>query len=478
VAAVIAAQRDEHRIPQRCPCRARGVSRSWSCKHKDRELTPRAVWRAALTAGVRQLFAARRGTYGSSRITAGLSRLLSQTRGSAGPCRVGHHGDMEMSPGGAPRHDRLRAMRRQTSAMLDHLSALVSVETPSVDLTACMAGAVAVSELAAALLQEPGERLEVGGRPHLRWKWPAGEGRPGVLLIGHYDTVWPMGTVARWSFFADESAGTATGPGCFDMKAGIIQLFHAVASLDTRDGIEILLTSDEEIGSPTSRDLIEDAARQASAALILEPSAGGALKVERKGIGMYRVEVRGRAAHAGLEPENGANALVELSHLLIATSAMARPDRGTTVTPAVAQAGTARNVVPALAYAELDVRAVLPQEALRVDRELKALQTTVPGTVVCITGGPNRPPMPRSSSATLHPLACDLASGLGLGPLGGASVGGGSDGNFTAAAGCPTLDGLGAVGGNAHAEGEHVSIAAMPERAALLAELLDHLRTE
>ena len=383
---------------------------------------------------------------------------------------------MEPSPGGAPRRDRLHAMRGQTSAMLEQLAALVSVETPSEDLAACASGAAAVCELAAALIQEPGERLEAGGRSHLRWKWPADEGRAGVVLIGHYDTVWPRGTLARWPFSVDEPAGTATGPGCFDMKAGIVQLFHAVASLDRRDGIEILLTSDEEIGSPSSRHLIEDAARRADAALILEPSAAGALKVERKGIGMYRLEVQGRAAHAGLEPENGANALVELCHLLIAVSAMAQPGRGTSVTPTVARAGTARNVVPALACAELDVRTALAKEAQRVDRELRALRTTVPGTTLTVTGGVNRPPMPRSSSETLHALASALAVGLGLGPLDSASVGGGSDGNYTAAAGCPTLDGLGAVGGRAHAEGEHVTIAAMPERAALLAELLDHLR--
>jgi len=371
---------------------------------------------------------------------------------------------------------RLDGMRARTPAMLDHLAGLVRVETPSEDLAACAAGAAAVSELATAVIQDPGERVETGGRPHLRWAWPAGHGGPGVVLIGHYDTVWPRGTLARWPFSVDEPAGTATGPGCFDMKAGIVQLFHAVAALDHRDGIEILLTSDEEIGSPTSRPLVEEAARRASAALILEPSASGALKVERKGIGMYRLDVRGRAAHAGLEPENGANALIELCHLLLAVSTMARPRSGTSVTPTVAGAGTARNVVPALAFAELDVRAARPDEAGRIDRELRALQTTVPGTTLTVTGGLNRPPMPRSASAELHTLASALAAGLGLGPLDGVSVGGGSDGNFTAAAGCPTLDGLGAVGGNAHAEGEHVTIAALPERAALLAELLDHLR--
>ena len=385
---------------------------------------------------------------------------------------------MELTVGAARSRGRLHVLRTQAPAMLDHLAALVCVETPSEDLAACAVGAAVVSELAATLIGEPGEYVEVNGRQHLRWRWPAGGARSGVVLIGHYDTVWPLGTLSRWPFSVDETAGMATGPGCFDMKAGVVQLFHAVASLDDRDGIEILLTSDEEVGSPTSRHLIEEAARRASAALILEPSAGGALKVERKAVGMYRLEVRGRAAHAGLEPENGANALVELSHLLIAVSAMARPESGTSVTPAVAQAGTARNVVPALATAEIDVRAALPDEAFRVDRELKALQTTVPGTTLTITGGLNRPPMPRSASATLYPLAIALAADLGLDPPQGVAVGGGSDGNFTAAVGCPTLDGLGAVGGGAHAEGEHVIVAAMPERAALLAELIDRLRAE
>lgn len=384
---------------------------------------------------------------------------------------------MESPPELIPGRGRLDGLRAHAPAMLDHLAALVGVESPSEDLDACAAGAAAVSEFATAVIRDPGEPVAAEGRPHLRWKWPAGQGGSGVVLIGHYDTVWPRGTLARWPFRIDEPAGTATGPGCFDMKAGIVQLFYAVASLADRDGIEILLTSDEEIGSPTSRPLIEDAARRASAALILEPSASGALKVERKGIGMYRMEVHGRAAHAGLEPENGANALIELSHLIIAAAAMARPGLGTTVTPAVAGAGTARNVVPAQAYAELDVRAALPDEADRIDRELRALRTTVPGTTLTITGGLNRPPMPRSSCDELYDLAAALAADLGLDPLGGASVGGGSDGNFTAAVGCPTLDGLGAVGGNAHAEGEYVTVAAMPERAALLAGLLDHLRT-
>ena len=204
-----------------------------------------------------------------------------------------------------------------------------------------------------------------------------------------------------------------------------------------------------------------------------EPSApGGVVKVGRKGTGMYTFVVTGRAAHAGLEPEKGANALIEASHLILALAPVARPALGTTVTPTVAAAGTATNVVPASARVEVDVRVAVPEEALRVDAEIRALATTVPGCVLEIRGGPNRPPLPETSSADLFATACTIGERLGFGVLRGVTVGGGSDGNFTAAVGCPTLDGLGAVGDGAHAEGEHVVLAAMPERAALLAELV------
>ena len=370
----------------------------------------------------------------------------------------------------------LARLRRQTAAMTDQLAALVGAETPSADLDACAGGAAAVAAVAGAVLADAGELIQAGGRPHLRWRWPPEAGYPPVVLIGHFDTVWPLGTLTRWPFSLDQAAGTATGPGCFDMKAGIVQLLHAVAALDSRAGIEILLTSDEEIGSPASRPLIEDAARRASAALILEPSALGKIKTGRKGTGWYHLAVTGRAAHAGLEPEKGANALVALAALIGQASAIARPGRGTTVTPTVAGAGTAANVVPADAFAEVDVRVAEAAEADRVDAGLRALTTAVAGTTVTVTGGPNRPPLPRQATAALFALAQAAADDLGLGPLGAAEVGGGSDGNFTAAAGCPTLDGLGAVGDGAHAEGEHVLIAAMPERAALLTALIGRIR--
>jgi glutamate carboxypeptidase len=262
------------------------------------------------------------------------------------------------------------------------------------------------------------------------------------------------------------------------MKAGLIQLLHAVSVLAAEAPLEILVTTDEEVGSRTSRPLIEEIGRASAAALILEPSAHGALKIGRKGTGLYRLDVAGRAAHAGLEPEKGANALVALAGLIGHVDAIARPAAGTTVTPTLASAGTAANVVPAHAFAELDVRVAEPDEADRVDRELRALATSVPGTSVTIGGGPNRPPLPTTASSALYEVARAAAAELGLSAPASVVVGGGSDGNFTAAVGCPTLDGLGAVGDGAHAEGEHVRIDGMAERAALLAAIITRLRDE
>jgi glutamate carboxypeptidase len=294
-----------------------------------------------------------------------------------------------------------------------------------------------------------------------------------VVVVGHFDTVWPAGTIDRWPF--ERTGDTVTGPGAFDMKAGIVQAFEALATLDDLSGVAVILTSDEELGSPTSRRLVEAAARGAQAALVVEPSVGGALKTARKGTGMYTLHVAGRAAHAGLEPEKGANALIEAAHLVLAVQAVGRPELGTTVTPTLASAGSASNVVPASATIEIDVRVAVAEEAGRVDADIRALATTVPGTTVTVDGGPNRPPMPPSASAGLLPLAQRAAERLGLDSPGGAEVGGASDGNFTAGVGTPTLDGLGAVGDKAHGEGEYAIVSAMPERAALLAELIADL---
>ena len=358
--------------------------------------------------------------------------------------------------------------------MVDLLAALVAAESPSDAPEAVTACARIVSDAAVDLVGEKPEEVEVGGRTHLRWRFGSGPTR--VVLVGHLDTVWPKGTIDRWPFSVTD--GVATGPGAFDMKAGVVQLLHALARVDDLDGVAVLLTADEEIGSPTSRELIEETATGARAALILEPSAGDALKTARKGVSNYQVTVHGKAAHAGLEPEKGANATVEMAFAVLALNALAQPSLGTTVTPTVMRSGSATNVVPAEAVLQVDVRTASPEEQARVDIAVRRLIAAVPGTTIEVAGGPNRPPLPSSSSAELFALAQRIASELGLAPLTSVEVGGGSDGNFTAAVGVPTLDGLGAVGDGAHAEGEHVVLAAMPDRVALVAGLVTDLLQE
>jgi glutamate carboxypeptidase len=370
--------------------------------------------------------------------------------------------------------DLLSSLRAATPAMAEQLGDLVSAESPSDDLDLLARCAERVAALGASLLRRQPERLEADGRVHLRWQLGDPDTPPAVVLIGHYDTVWPAGTINRFPFAVDGS-GRAGGPGAFDMKAGIVQMFHAVSTLGGAAGVTCLLTADEEIGSPTSRRLIEQTARQARAALVLEPSAGGDLKIARKGTSMYDLDVTGRAAHAGLEPEKGANATVELAHQVLAITALGRADLGTTVTPTVAGAGTTTNTVPALATLSIDVRATVVDEQERVDAALRELRPVIEGTSLRLKGGPNRPPFQSSSSSELLRRARQAASRLGLEPPEGVAVGGGSDGNFAAAIGVPTLDGLGAVGDRAHAEGEYVVLDAMPERAALLAVLVADL---
>lgn len=360
----------------------------------------------------------------------------------------------------------LQRLRRNTDAMLADLEGMVAIESPSHDVAATAACGEHTAALARRLLGADPERCQAGGRMHLRWTF----GRPRVLLLGHLDTVWPHGTVARWPF--EVADGTATGPGAFDMKAGVVQGLYALAMLDDLDGVAVLMTTDEEIGSPTSRALVEDTARGLNATLVLEPSAAGALKTARKGVSNYVLHVTGRASHAGLEPEKGVNALVELAHQVLAACDLARPALGTTVTPTVAAAGTTGNVVPAAASMTLDVRAETDAEQQRVDVALRSLTPALAEAGLRLDGEINRPALPGSSSAQLYARAQQLAGDLGLPPLEGATVGGGSDGNFTAGIGVPTLDGLGAVGDGAHAEGEHVVLAAMPERAALVAALV------
>jgi glutamate carboxypeptidase len=362
------------------------------------------------------------------------------------------------------------------TVVLDHLVAdveeLVSCESPSADHDALSRCADVVDGLARRRIGQGAERLIAGGRTHLRWR----SGTPRVVLLGHFDTVWPMGTLARWPFsVADDRM---TGPGVFDMKTGVVQAFAALESLDAIDGAAVLLTSDEEIGSPSSRELIEETCHGAAAVLVLEPSADGALKVARKGVGMFCVDITGRAAHAGLDPHSGVNATVEAAHQVLAISQLARDDIGTTVTPTVVSSGTTVNTVPASATVAVDVRAETADEMDRVTAALSALTPYLDGADVATTSTSIRMPLERRMAEALFERARRLADTIGIDELGGVAVGGGSDGNLTAALGVPTLDGMGAVGGNAHAEGEWASVAALTQRTALVAAVVRELLEE
>jgi glutamate carboxypeptidase len=386
-------------------------------------------------------------------------------------------------------------MTQRLPQILADIEELVRCESPSADLAAVAASADMVARIGARLAGAAPERIVIDGRTHLRWRLggaardeeaPPGEGPPRVLLLAHHDTVWPIGSLATHPFSVDD--GVLRGPGCFDMKTGLVLALHAVAVLLASPQaplrapgggcaeVTILVTGDEEVGSLTSRELIEAEASGCRAALVLEASAdGGAIKTARKGTSMYRVRALGRAAHAGLEPERGINATVELARQVLAVAGIADARRGTTVTPTVLAAGRTLNTVPDEGTFEVDVRAWDDAEQARVDTAMRALAPVTPGARLEVTGGPNRPALPESASAALFERARALAAGLGLPPLEQAAVGGASDGNLTAGAGTPTLDGLGAVGGGAHADNEHVLVAELPGRAALLAALINDL---
>lgn len=359
-------------------------------------------------------------------------------------------------------------MTFELDELLGDLRTLVEVESPSQDRTAIAASATAVAALIERRLGSAPELVDSLAGPHVHWR---GGGSPRVLLVGHHDTVFPLGALAARPFAVAD--GRVTGPGVFDMKGGIVLGVHAVASLADRSGVELLFTSDEEVGSAASRALIEERAVACGAVLVLEPAAdGGALKVGRKGTGGFEVVVHGRAAHAGLEPEKGVNALVEASRQVLAIAELARPELGTTVTPTVATAGTADNVVPAEARIRIDVRVTELAEADRLEAAMAALMPVDPAARLEVLGGLNRPPMPESATADLFALARKVAVDAGLPEPEGVAVGGGSDGNFTAALGIPTLDGLGVTGAGAHADHEYAETATMPDRARLLAALV------
>ncbi|MBT2506041.1 M20/M25/M40 family metallo-hydrolase [Streptomyces sp. ISL-98] len=365
------------------------------------------------------------------------------------------------------------ALEARLPDILADIEELVTTESPTADPAAVAKCAEVVAALGARLTGSAPERLTAGGRPHLRWRFGSGDR---VLLLGHFDTVWPVGSLATHPYAV--TGGRLTGPGCFDMKSGLVQLFHALSVLDDLDGVTVLATSDEETGSATSRELIEAAARRTGAVLVLEASAEGALKTARKGVSTYDLRITGRAAHAGLEPHLGVNASVELAHQVLAIAALADPGAGTSVTPTVLTSGTTRNTVPASAEVLVDVRAWTTAEQARVDAAFRGLPPVLAGATLSLSGGPARAPLQHESSAALFVRARKLYDALGYGDLQGVSVGGGSDGNLTAGAGAPTLDGLGAVGGGAHADDEHVVVAELPRRAALVTALVHELAGE
>src|SRR5437899_12438556 len=322
---------------------------------------------------------------------------------------------------------------RDRTGMIGALERLVLAESPSTDKARCDACADEVTELF---------RLRVGvsairhRRPnagdHLEIR--IGEGVEPIVLLCHHDTVWPEGTLARLPFRLD--GDRVTGPGSYDMKAGIVEAAFALESAKPKRPVVVLSTSDEEIGSASSRALIEETARKAAAVLVLEPAAsGGAIKTARKGIADFILEVDGRAAHAGVEPEKGVSAIEEIAQQVLALKALADPRSGTTINVGVLTGGTRPNVVAARARAEIDVRFARASEAERVVGAINGLQPKLAGARLRVSGGVDRPPMERSAGTIrLVQLAQRLAGEVGF-SLTETSTGGGSDGNFTAAIG-------------------------------------------
>jgi glutamate carboxypeptidase len=318
---------------------------------------------------------------------------------------------------------------------------------------------------------------------HVRAEVWLGAGRPAgqILVLGHLDTVYPLGTLEKMPFRT--AAGRAWGPGVFDMKAGLALALAAVDALKAtrarpRKKFVFFWNTDEEVGSETSRREIEREARQSDAVLVLEPAAGrdGKLKTARKGVGTAEIIIAGRSAHAGIDPGAGVNAVHELALQIARLMKMNNPRRGITVQATVITGGTVSNVVPDHARAHVDIRHTHLADATKLNRKLRGLRPILKGARLEVRGGINRPPLERTPGVTglFHRAQSLMAAmkGLGSPPLGEAWTGGGSDGNFTAALGVPTLDGLGAVGSGAHSREEHVIIRSLAERASLVAGLL------
>lgn len=373
-----------------------------------------------------------------------------------------------------------KTISEKTADYLLELRKIVEIESPSGDTLKLNEVAMAVKSQWQIPEMELEEIQNQAGARHLVMKWLPSvmerELKP-WLVVGHFDTVWPVGTLDKMRFRVD--GNKIAGPGTYDMKADLVLALFTVRQMQEMRiqpsrPVVFLFTCDEETGSHSSRELIEYHAKRAHAALVLEPPlASGALKTARKGVGSYRIEVRGRAAHAGVEPEKGRNAIVELARQIILIQSEARPELGTTINVGKIGGGTANNVVAENAWCEVDVRISSMEESLRVENYFKnEIRPNESDIKIEISGGLNRPPMVRSErSGELFAFCRKVAAQLGK-SLEEGMTGGGSDGNFTSAVGCPTLDGLGLEGAGAHAPHEHINIDSFSFRATLLAALL------
>lgn len=350
--------------------------------------------------------------------------------------------------------------------MLAAIEALVKCESPSEDIDACRSVVALASDIATRVLGTPAQIKEIEGRPVFWW----GSERPKVLVLAHLDTVWPVGSFQPlWSVEGD----VVRGPGVFDMKAGFVQALYALKGIN--GDVALVATTDEEVGSHKSKALIKDLSSTAEAVLVLEASLDGKVKTGRKGTAMFQISIHGKASHAGLEPEKGVNATTEIAHVILALAALENSEHGTTVVPTLLHAGTTINTVPDLAVLEIDARSFSQSDLQRVDNAIKNLQPTIAGARIEVAGGLHRPPLQPSSTSELYAIAEKVAKEIGMPPLGSAEVGGASDGNFAAAAGARVLDGLGAVGGGAHAANEWVSLSSIEPRSAFLHAFIKEL---
>lgn len=352
---------------------------------------------------------------------------------------------------------------------LTDLREIVECQSPSEELSACAEVVDLAIEIANRNLAIPAELRSYGGRPLFWW----GAEQPEVVLLCHLDTVWPIDSyLPLWR----EEGDKIFGPGIFDMKAGFLQALYALKDIPQAHlKVALVGTTDEEIGSRASRPLIEGLAREARAVLIFESSIDETVKIGRKGTSMYKITVKGRAAHAGLEPEKGINATTEISEIVLMMARLENHEHGTTVVPTMMQSGSTTNTVPALATLDIDARSFLSSELERVDNAIRRLTPKHPEATIEISGGINRPPLEHSATSELYTLIESVAKKLGLPPVGHVSVGGASDGNIAAAVGARVLDGLGSSGNGAHAAHEHIIISQLENRITLIAGLIKEL---